>query len=137
LYYRPQDFIKSGQGAKKQYEGGLIWKIKQQLRILFYPFCNKTVLTAYAVKTDTAIRAGAAFTVNSWRYNMQFSAFTAQCPYEIGDRIKDVSGNVLTITDIAAFHSLKNQSVEFLYEFDNSGKYKKIAPVPVSGMWKR
>jgi hypothetical protein len=68
---------------------------------------------------------------------MQFAAFTAHCPYEIGDKVKDVSGNVLTITDIASVHYLKKQSVEFLYEFDDSGKYKKIAPVPITDVWKR
>jgi hypothetical protein len=68
---------------------------------------------------------------------MQFSTFTAQCPYEIGDKVKDVLGNVLTIMDIASVHYLKRQSVEFMYEFDNSGKYKKIAPFPISEIWKR
>jgi hypothetical protein len=68
---------------------------------------------------------------------MEFSAFTARCPYEIGDVIKDIYGNVLTITDIASVHYLKNQSVEFLYEFDNSGKYKKLQTVPISDVWKR
>jgi hypothetical protein len=67
---------------------------------------------------------------------MQFSAFTAQCPYEIGDTVKDVSGNVLTITDIASVHYLKKQSVEFMYEFDYSGKYKKIAALPIAKTWK-
>jgi hypothetical protein len=61
---------------------------------------------------------------------MQFSAFAARCPYEIGDMVKDISGNVLTITDIAGIHCLKNQTVEFMYEFDNSGKYKKIEALP-------
>ena len=67
---------------------------------------------------------------------MQFSAFTAQCPYEIGDTVKDVSGNVLTITDIASVHYLKKQSVEFMYEFDYSGKYKKIVALPIAKTWK-
>jgi hypothetical protein len=65
---------------------------------------------------------------------MQFSAFTARCPYEIGDKIKDISGNVFEITDIASVHYLKSQLVEFLYEFDNTGKYKKIQTVPISEM---
>jgi hypothetical protein len=57
---------------------------------------------------------------------MQFAAFNAYCPFEIGDKIKDNRGRILTITDIASVHSLKKQTVEFIYEFDNSGKYQAI-----------
>jgi hypothetical protein len=57
---------------------------------------------------------------------MQFSAFTARCPYEIGDKIKDISGNVYEITDIASVHYLKKQTVAFMYEFNNSGQYRAI-----------
>jgi hypothetical protein len=57
---------------------------------------------------------------------MQFSAFSAFCPFEIGDKVRDISGNVLEITDIASVHYLKKQTVEFMYEFNNSGQYKTI-----------
>jgi hypothetical protein len=57
---------------------------------------------------------------------MQFSTFSARCPFEIGDKVKDISGNVLEITDIASVHYLKKQTVEFMYEFNNSGQYKAI-----------
>lgn len=56
---------------------------------------------------------------------MQKAGFVATCPFEIGDRIQCGSKQV-TITDILAVHSLKNHSVTFLYEFDNSGKYQPI-----------
>jgi hypothetical protein len=57
---------------------------------------------------------------------MQFSAFSAFCPFEIGDKVRDISGNVLEITDIASVHYLKKQTVEFTYEFNNSGQYRAI-----------
>jgi hypothetical protein len=57
---------------------------------------------------------------------MQFSAFSAFCPFEIGDKVKDISGNVLEITDIASVHCLKKQTVGFVYEFNNSGQYMDI-----------
>jgi hypothetical protein len=57
---------------------------------------------------------------------MQFAAFNAYCPFEIGDKVKDNRGRVLTITDIASVYYLKKQTVEFIYEFDNSGKYQAI-----------
>jgi hypothetical protein len=44
---------------------------------------------------------------------MKFSAFSAVCPFEIGDKARDISGNVLEITDIASVHYLKKQTVEF------------------------
>jgi site-specific DNA-cytosine methylase len=31
-----------------------------------------------------------------------------------------------TITDIASVHSLKKQTVEFVYEFDNCGQYRGL-----------
>jgi hypothetical protein len=57
---------------------------------------------------------------------MQFAAFNAYCPFEIGDRVKDMSGKIFTITDIASVHYLKKQKVEFMYEFNNSGEYRGI-----------
>jgi hypothetical protein len=57
---------------------------------------------------------------------MKFAAFNAYCPYEIGDKVRDINGAVLIITDIASVHYIKDGTVEFLYEFDNSGKYQKI-----------
>ena len=54
---------------------------------------------------------------------MDLAAFTATCPYEIGDKLKTDDGNICTITDIACIHYLKYGTVEFRYELDNSGKY--------------
>jgi hypothetical protein len=42
------------------------------------------------------------------------------------DDVKDISGKILTITDIASVHYLKKQKVEFMYEFNNSGEYRRI-----------
>jgi hypothetical protein len=61
------------------------------------------------------------------------SAFTASCPFEIGDKVRDTNGHILTITDIASVHYLKKQTVEFFYEFDNSGKYQRIEQLPSGG----
>jgi hypothetical protein len=57
---------------------------------------------------------------------MQFSAFNALCPFEIGDRVKNLDGKILTITDIAVIHYVRLKKVDFMYEFDNSGKYQGI-----------
>ena len=71
---------------------------------------------------------------------MKLAAFNATCPFEIGDKIKSrrrvkpgeaetfrldpaaVVEEVHTITDIVCVHSVKNGTVTFLYELDNSGK---------------
>jgi hypothetical protein len=57
---------------------------------------------------------------------MQFSAFNAVCPFEIGDRVKDFAGKIFTITDIAVIHYVRLKKVDFMYEFDNNGKYQGI-----------
>jgi len=71
---------------------------------------------------------------------MQVAAFNAVCPFEIGDKVYVLGQRMAswpgelptnekakTITDIATVHFLKNGGIEFLYEFDNSGKYERIA----------
>lgn len=75
---------------------------------------------------------------------MKFTAFNATCPFEIGDKIKSrrratpgeaeafrldpaaVVEEVHTITDIVCEHSVKNGTVTFLYELDDSGKLVHI-----------
>jgi hypothetical protein len=57
---------------------------------------------------------------------MQFSAFNAVCPFEVGDKMKDTAGRILTITDIAVVHYVRDNKVEFRFEFDNSKEYKLI-----------
>jgi hypothetical protein len=58
---------------------------------------------------------------------MRFSAFNAFTKFEIGDKIKKESGEIMTITDIACIHYSRANKVEFRFEFDNSGKYVLIA----------
>lgn len=59
---------------------------------------------------------------------MQYAAFSARCPFEIGDKVQDGrTGAVHTITDIACIHYLKAGRVEFRYELNNSGQYIEIA----------
>ena len=53
----------------------------------------------------------------------QFSAF---CPLEIGDELRDTSGKVHTITDIACVHYVRAGKVEFRFELDRSGQYAPI-----------
>jgi hypothetical protein len=57
---------------------------------------------------------------------MRFSAFKAFCPFEIGDKVKNLDGKTLTITDIAVIHYVRIKKVDFMYEFDNGGKYHEI-----------
>jgi hypothetical protein len=57
---------------------------------------------------------------------MQFSAFNAFCPFEIGDKVKNLNGKILAITDIAVVHYVRLKKVDFMYEFDNSEKYQGI-----------
>lgn len=64
---------------------------------------------------------------------MKYAEFKAVCPYEIGDKIKVIREEreeVHTITDIVCVHSVKNGTVTFLYELDNSGKLVHIAATP-------
>ena len=53
----------------------------------------------------------------------QFSAF---CPLEIGDKIRDTTGKLHTITDIACVHYVRTGKVEFRFELDRSGQYAPI-----------
>ena len=67
---------------------------------------------------------------------MELVAFNACCPFEIGDKVILVSQsvgksecllqNAKTITDIACIHYVKNGTIEFRYELDNSGEYQPI-----------
>ena len=53
----------------------------------------------------------------------QFRAF---CPFQIGDELRDTSGKVHTITDIACVHYVRAGKVEFRFELDRSGQYAPI-----------
>jgi hypothetical protein len=57
---------------------------------------------------------------------MQFLAFNAFCKFEIGDKVQDAAGNIMTITDIASISYVRGRKVEFRYEFDNNKKYVLI-----------
>ena len=67
---------------------------------------------------------------------MKIAEFRAFCPHEIGDalivRIIDKTCKIpylstqddfCTITNIMCLHSLKDQTVQFMYELDGSEKY--------------
>lgn len=70
---------------------------------------------------------------------MQIAAFSAKCPYEIGDRVvileaaaRNENGIMYTqregvITDIACTHYIKTGKVIFTYELNGSGRYERIA----------
>lgn len=53
----------------------------------------------------------------------QFNAF---CPFEIGDKVQDITGRFRTITDIACIHYVRTGKVEFRFELDHSGRYVRI-----------
>lgn len=57
---------------------------------------------------------------------MKVTQFNAFCPFEIGDEIRDTSGKVHTITDIACVHYVRAGKVEFRFELDRSGQYAPI-----------
>ena len=77
---------------------------------------------------------------------MKAVAFSAKCPYEIGDRVNVVqaagenengqmfSAGVATITDIACIHYLKNGKVTFKYELNGSGKYAALVSPQEAGL---
>lgn len=77
---------------------------------------------------------------------MQMAAFSAKCPYEIGDRVvvievakENENGIMYTqregvITDIACTHYLKTGKVIFSYELDGSGKYERIMTLKEAGL---
>ena len=74
---------------------------------------------------------------------MQKAGFVAYSPYELGDKVKitliegmAITGYLkmvstgtafMTITDILAIHSLKNNQVSFLYELDGK-KTMELTP---------
>lgn len=72
---------------------------------------------------------------------MQAAVFKAHCPYELGDRVEValVDGMAITgyprhtgtalmqITDILTIHSLKDNTVTFLYELDGRKKMQLVA----------
>ena len=64
---------------------------------------------------------------------MEFAAFNARCPYELGDKIKGTDGKIHTITDIIALHSLKTMKVQFVYELDDNGKWMGLRQKPQEG----
>jgi uncharacterized protein YodC (DUF2158 family) len=57
------------------------------------------------------------------RISMRFSMFNAFTKFEVGDKVRKESGEVMTITDIACIYYNRSKRVEFRFEFDNSGKY--------------
>jgi hypothetical protein len=57
---------------------------------------------------------------------MRFLAFNAFCKFEVGDKVQDMAGSVMTITDIACINYVRDRKVEFRYEFDNNQKYALI-----------
>lgn len=59
---------------------------------------------------------------------MQRSVFRAWSPYELGDRIAGADGQVHTITDIVALHSVKRGQVAFVYELDGKGELIQLGP---------
>ena len=76
---------------------------------------------------------------------MQVAAFSAKCPYEIGDKIqviKEVNAGgrrqymtePATITDIACTHYLKAGKVLFTYELEGSGTYIPLVTAQEAGL---
>ena len=59
---------------------------------------------------------------------MKLTAFTASCPFEIGDLVRIVGHNTRdsVITDIVCCQYLKSGTIKFLYELDNSKKYVRL-----------
>ena len=77
---------------------------------------------------------------------MQVAAFSAKCPYEIGDKIqvittagKNKNGALYmttyaTITDITCTHYLRSGRVLFTYELDGSGEYIPLITAKEAGL---
>ena len=64
---------------------------------------------------------------------MKMRAFNATCPFEIGDKIRDVAtGAQSTITDIVCVHYIKNGQINFLFELDNSGHFVILVKQPAN-----
>ncbi len=62
---------------------------------------------------------------------MQYAAFNAYCPFEIGDKVVLNNGKIdiakhHTITDIMMIFKQRSGDVCFRYELDNSGKYTEF-----------
>lgn len=58
---------------------------------------------------------------------MKYAEINAFCPFEIGDKVRDTTGRVHEITDIAATHYVRTGKVDFCYELDHSGAFVYIA----------
>lgn len=56
---------------------------------------------------------------------MKQAGFRAECPFEIGDRIR-LNGKVKTITDIECSYFLKSGLVLFHYQLDDQGPYRLL-----------
>ena len=82
-----------------------------------------------------------------WRKKtMQMAAFSAKCPYEIGDRVvvleaagRNENGGMYTqregvITDIACTHYVKTGKIIFTYELNGSGRYERIMTIKEAGL---
>ena len=77
---------------------------------------------------------------------MQMAAFSAKCPYEIGDRVVVIevagtneNGVMYTqregvITDIACTHYVKTGKIIFTYELNGSGRYERIMTIKEAGL---
>ena len=77
---------------------------------------------------------------------MQMAAFSAKCPYEIGDRVVVIevagtneNGVMYTqregvITDIACTHFQRENRVLFTYELDGSGEYIPLITAKEAGL---
>jgi hypothetical protein len=57
---------------------------------------------------------------------MKFASFNAFTKFEIGDKVQNTEGKVMIITDIACVQYLRDNRVEFRFEFDDNGKYVLI-----------
>ena len=62
---------------------------------------------------------------------MKISAFNANCPFEIGDRVcltaqGEAKLPIRTITDIVCAHYVKSGAIEFGYELDNNQQYVRL-----------
>jgi hypothetical protein len=55
---------------------------------------------------------------------MQIEKFYAECPFEIGDKIREIETNeIKEITDIACIHYIKSKKIKFVYQLNNEKKY--------------
>jgi hypothetical protein len=82
---------------------------------------------------------------------MQRAAFIAHCPYELGDivQVAIIEGMAVTgyprqigtqrmrITDILAVHSIKNNTVTFLYDLEGEHGTKRVPLIPWEELTRR